>query len=366
MRPVGRAYPGDYIKYKRLDWNRSIPYLQLNSQLGLKYTFGNSMRTKAKDENSTSRDFVNMAMGMQFMAADGIGFGNTGDFQVGAGLGRWFNPAWGVRFSGEFASSSYDKVGDDTKLKAARLGARMDVLFNPFALKHGYEPTRWEVALLAGSESGIGLHRCAASNYYYFDKSTYNSLSAGFQIRRNTSENHVLYVEPRYSYHSSLENLVSVTAGMEFSMTENRFRSSKNQKGEFKPYCAVGLAYDFSYPFSFVVSNSQPSHGVGLSGEYHFTPYSGARLSFDTSKLALGADYMFDLSTLFAGYTADRRLEVAVAPGVVFGKTNKGLQLGVPVQFRVNNNWGISFEPRARVLNSGKSINLQLGAKYTF
>lgn len=369
--PVGRVYPGDYIKYKQLEWNRSIPYLQLNSQLGLKYTFGNSMRTKTKDENSASRDFVNLAMGVQ---AKGVDFGGTGDFQVGAGLGRWFNPAWGVRFSGEFASSCYD---NDNKLKAARLGARMDVLFNPFALKHGYEPTRWEVALLAGSESGIGLHRCCAgSGYYYFDKSTYNSLSAGFQIRRNTNENHVLYVEPRYSFHSTLENLVSVTAGLEFSMTENRFRSSKNQKGEFKPYCAVGLAYDFSHPFSFVVSNSQASHGVGLSGEYHFTPYSGARLSFDTSRLALGADYMFDLSTLFAGYTADRRLEVAVAAGPVFGNINKGLkksamggQFGIPVQFRINDNWGISFEPRARMFvknSSSKSINLQLGAKYTF
>ena len=119
------------------------------------------------------------------------------------------------------------------------------------------------------------------------------------------------------------------------------------------------------------------SLGLALSGEYHFTPYSGVRLSFDGSKLSnVGFDYMFDLSTLFAGYTADRRLDVALAAGPVFSKfaegfknTAKGMQLGIPVQFRLNENWGISLEPRACVFvqnSSSKSVDLQMGVKYTF
>ena len=85
---------------------------------------------------------------------------------------------------------------------------------------------------------------------------------------------------------------------------------------------------------------------------------------------------MFDLSTLFAGYTSDRRLDVSLAAGPVFSKlsenfknTAKGIQMAIPVQFRINENWGVSLEPQAQVFkwnSASKNVNLQLGAKYTF
>ena len=365
--PRGRVFVGDYLNLRRgvvdgLNWNGSVPYLQAGAQLGLKYTLGNKIRVRSQEEDKT-RDFVNFAMGMQLLRDAGIDFGQTGGLQVGAGIGRWVTPAWGVRLSGEFAASNknYDE-NDHSLQRTVRLGGRMDVMLNPFALNHGYKPTRWEVALLAGYECGLA----KAGDYR-----TYNSLSAGAQLRYNTNEKNVLYVEPRYALG---ENQFSVTAGLEFSMTEYRFRSSKKQVEEFKPYFSMGLAGGFRHnSFSGRVYNGgNPSFTWGLSGEYHFTPYSAARLTYNGDLSGVGVDYMFDLSTLFAGYTSDRRLDVALAAGPVVGKQVKGGQLGVPVQFHLNENWGISLEPRARVLLSNSlglprmDMNLQMGVKYTF
>ena len=95
---------------------------------------------------------------------------------------------------------------------------------------------------------------------------------------------------------------------------------------------------------------------------------------------------MFDLSTLFAGYTPDRRLNVTLAAGPLFSikaskvnhiaKMSVGTQVGIPVQYRLNENWGISLEPRAKAffnrdyaaLNGGRSaiMNLLVGATYSF
>ena len=103
-----------------------------------------------------------------------------------------------------------------------------------------------------------------------------------------------------------------------------------------------------------------------------------------------GLDYMFDLSTLFAGYTSDRRLDVSLAAGPVFSTRTSagneyvkqlvglavGAQVGFPVQYHVTENLGISLEPRAQAflngnyagINGGRSLiaNLQMGMKYTF
>ena len=363
--PRGRIFVKDYFgEESTIHWNGSISPLQAGAQLGVKYTLGNKIRIKSQEEDDT-RDFANFAMGMQFMPGKLDGY-STGGVQVGAGIGRWISPAWGVRLSGELAASNY-KEKAEALLKAIRLGGRMDVMLNPFALNRGYKPTRWETALLAGYECGVEV--------LVGDNRTYNSISAGAQLRRNTNEGHALYIEPRYSFG---ENQFSVTAGLEFSMTESRFRSSKKQEEEFKPYFSVALAGDLNHSFSRMVygKKERNSLGLALSGEYHFTPYSGVRLSFDGSKLSnVGFDYMFDLSTLLAGYNADRRLDIALAAGPVFNAAEKfksaamGAQLGVPVQFRLNENWGISFEPRACVFvknSRSKNVNLQLGMKYTF
>ena len=145
-----------------------------------------------------------------------------------------------------------------------------------------------------------------------------------------------------------------------------------------------------------------PQLGVsaGLSGEYHFTPYSGVRFTADYAEVTNGTesrvghintgfDYMFDLSTLFAGYTPDRRLDVSLAAGPVFSsrasgaadvkqlaKSSVGVQVGIPVQYRLTENLGISLEPRAQAfwnrdyaaLGGGRSaiMNILVGMKYTF
>ena len=234
--------------------------------------------------------------------------------------------------------------------------------------------------------------------YTHLDVHAYSSLSVGAQLRCHTSEKHALYIEPRYTID---DNLVSVTAGLEYAMTEQRFRSGRLAK--FEPYYNMGLAGGVTHRFQTTLVEGMPQLGatVGLSGEYHFNPYSGARLTLDyaeatngstmrASHINTGVDYMFDLSTLFAGYTPERRLDVSLAVGPVFGmkaafgneyvkhnvNSSMGMQAGIPVLFHLTEKFGLSLEPRAQAffnpsyagVNNGRSaiINLQMGMKYTF
>ena len=148
------------------------------------------------------------------------------------------------------------------------------------------------------------------------------------------------------------------------------FPNRKN-KG-FEPHFNVGIAGSLSGYSSYHYGEMErkSSFAWGLSGEYHFTSYSGARLTYSGDLSSVGIDYMFDVSTLFAGYTSDRRLDVALAYGPMIGKQMVGCQIGLPIQFHMNKNWGISFEPRATLTNYYSdfrgSTSILIGVKYNF
>ena len=370
----------------------------MNLQAGVKYTPGERFyqRMEMQDETyGTRRSFVNYSMGLQYAAGNGIAFGSTGGMQLGLGVGRWFNSLLGARVGAEIAASNLNSVnlqGGELLLKSARIGGRVDVMLNPLAFGSSYTPGRFGTALLLGWEAGGKIDAL----YYNVDRHFYSSMSVGAQLRLRTDEEHILYIEPRYALD---DHLVSVSAGMEFGMSEYRFRASRRQPGEFKPYYNVGVAAGLSHRFLTNMYAGLPQLGINtsLSGEYHFTPYSGARLSAGYAEVTngtksrvghvdMGVDYMFDLSTLFAGYTPDRRLNVTLAAGPLFSmkaskvnhiaKMSVGTQVGIPVQYRLNENWGISLEPRAKAffnrdyaaLNGGRSaiMNLLVGATYSF
>ena len=384
----------------------AYPFLQYDALLGMKYTPDEELYNRLEELNKTEgarRDFINYAMGLQYAAGTDMPFGSTGGVQFGLGYGRWMNPLLGVRAGGEIAASHLNSVslsGTDLYLKSARVGGRVDMMVNPLAFSRNYTSSRFSTALLLGWEVGAKVDAL----YSHLDIHAYNSFSLGAQLRMLTDENHALYIEPRYMVD---DRLVSVTAGLEYAITENRFRSSKNQPGVFKPYYNVGLAGGVSYRFLSSISEGLPQLGatVGLSGEYHFTPYSGVRITADYAEVTngmeyngkgmrvghanTGFDYMFDLSTLFAGYTPDRRLDVSLAAGPVFStrtsdgndhvkqlaESSVGAQVGFPVQYRITDNLGISLEPRAQAffngdyagINAGRNLitNVQAGVKYT-
>ena len=85
------------------------------------------------------------------------------------------------------------------------------------------------------------------------------------------------------SGHSATVTAMATTAGLEYGMTNYRFRSGRRQPGEFSPYYNIGLAGGVSHRFITMLSKGMPQLGVaaGLSGEYHFTPYSGVRFTAD-------------------------------------------------------------------------------------
>ena len=117
-------------------------------------------------------------------------------------------------------------------------------------------------------------------------------------------------------------------------------------------------------------------------------------MEYEFGYVNVSADYMFDLSTLLAGYTSSRRLDVALAMGPVFStrisdtntlmaaqlkKSALGAQVSIPVQMKLTENLGISLEPRARFFGKNyaaqgvviageltKMLDAQLGIKYTF
>ena len=409
--PRGRTY----LKHPFRKQTR-FPFTQYDALVGAKYTPGEDFYNRInryKQNKDYRHDFVNYAMGIQYAAASGLPFGSTGGVQLGLGVGRWMNSLWGMRFGAEIAGSHLSSVRpieeglmSERLLKSVRAGGRMDLMINPLAFSYGYEDGRWATALLLGWEMGGKID----AKYTHVESRFYNSLSLGAQLRYHTSEQHALYIEPRYMLS---DRLVSVVAGLEFAMTEHRFRSRKNQPEEFKPYYSVGFAGGVNHLFLPCVyaGSDQLDFDLGLSGEYRFTPYSGARLTFSYSHLVNGAllggqlvnygighlntgvDYMLDLSTLFAGYTPTRHWDVALAVGPLLGvrvaaneeyarrlnKVSVGAQLGVPVQYHFTKKFGISLEPCLRWFGpdyatprytiggeTSKIINIQVGMKYTF
>ena len=374
----------------------------VNLLMGVNYTPGEKLyehMEKLNLSHNSRYDFINYAVGLQYATGMGVDFGHTGGMQLGLGVGRWVNSLLGVRLGAELAASHLNSVnlnGGELLLKSARFGGRVEMMLNPLAFSRSYTPGRFGTALLLGWEAG---GKIDALYYTRPDKHFYNSLSVAAQLRLRTDENHTFYIEPRYALD---DHLVSMTAGLEYAMSEHRFRSSRRQPGEFKPYYNIGVAGGVSHRFLTNVYAGLPQLGVsaGVSGEYHFTPYSGARFAVEYAEVTNGTavrvghinngfDYMFDLSTLFAGYTPDRCLDVALAAGPVFStrtsegnvvvdhlaKSSIGMQVGIPVQYRFNENFGVSLEPRAQAffnrdyaaLNGGRSaiMNLQAGVKYT-
>ena len=406
---------GKVVLKHPFDVRTPYPFAQYEALLGMKYSPSARFYSRVYELNADHdyrHDFVNYALGVQYAAGNGIPFGATGGLQLGLGVGRWMNSLWGVRFGGEMAASHLSSIQVteqgltyDRLLKSGRIGARADMMVNPLTFAQNYTPAHWGTALLLGLDFGAKVDAL----YSHLRIRPYTSLSLGAQLRYHTDERHALYIEPRYMFN---DGLVSMTAGMEFATTEHRFRSRKNQPGEFKPYYNIGLAGGVNHLFLTSIPAGMPQLGVhaGLSGEYHFTPYSGARLTLDYAEVAngvpyagqameyrlghfnTGIDYMFDLSTLFAGYTPDRRWDVSLAAGAVFSskatadseyaeqfaESAIGAQVGVPVQFHLNKNWGISLEPRAQVFGENYAapqyiaggalteiVNVQLGMKYT-
>lgn len=418
--PRGKAY----LKHP-FNKRSPFPFVQYDALLGAKYTPSEEFHDRISELNADHEyrhDFVNFAVGTQYAAGTGLPFGSTGGLQLGLGYGRWMNALWGFRFGAEIAAShlysvplTENELSYDLLLKSARFDARADFMVNPAALSQRYTPKNWGTALLLGWELGGKID----AKYTHLEKRFYNSLSLGAQLRYHTGERHAFYIEPRYAFG---DRLVSFTAGMEYAITEYRFRSRKDQPGEFKPYWSIGLSGGINHMPLPSVHAGMPQLGgnVGVSGEYKFSPYSGVRLTADYAQMSngmqyegkamkysvthvnTGIDYMFDLSTLFAGYVPDRRVDVALAAGPVlstkmsttpeeinwcFDNTVMGLQVGIPVQYRVNNNWGISFEPRAQMFRGPLGLwkvleyykqpyssfedgmtsifNLQMGVKYT-
>lgn len=415
--PRARFFPKSYIDQIHSQGVTKI----INAQLGLRYALNNRYSTpgtsnrfeELKEDKSYRHGFMNLSVGTQYATGTEIPLGATGGMQLGFGAGRWVNSLWGARFGAEVGASHVlsveEPVGDfmhHRLLKSARIGARADLMTNPLAFSRRYTPKHWGTALLFGWELGAKINAMHTKSETKF----YNSLALGAQLRYHTDARHALYIEPRYTFNGYL---MSLTAGMEFAMTEQRFHSSKNQIGEFSPYYSVGLAGGVNHLFlpTIYAGTNEVALSAGVSGEYHFTPYSGARVVLDYSRTAIGVingenivdngvahlnmgfDYMFDLSTLFSGYTPSRRWDVALAAGPMFSarlttheehvkklkKVALGMQLGIPVQFHINSHWGISLEPRARFMgldyaapdhvtrgDMSKFFNLQIGVKYTF
>ena len=127
----------------------------------------------------------------------------------------------------------------------------------------------------------------------------------------------------------------------------------------------------------------------------------------------LSADYVFDLGQLLQGYNESSRWDAAFAVGLVYSRRVRvktvvskeemlwefrgdnpiatvpvidhsrvaehavGLQLGIPVSYRLDSHWNLLFEPRARFFprdyvarphyrGGTKILAAQLGVKYTF
>ena len=196
-----------------------------------------------------------------------------------------------------------------------------------------------------------------------------------------------LFVTKSHENYTSLDYTVALAAAMQLtSYTGIRLMGDYTRLSDNDIYSYTQRRYELE----------ESRHRKGLvSAKYDY--------------LNLSADYLFNIGTLLQGYDKERRWNLAFALGPVFsirvGESFKiadgesvldatqaeppiidnseslrvalGMQLGIPVGYRIGEHWEVLFEPRARFFDReyvngrlagglAKLLNAQIGIRYTF
>ena len=289
-----------------------------------------------------------------------------------AGLGKWFSPYSGARLTGKATVFKYPV----TKNKVKALGLQADYLLNLNNLFYGYDASRF-----------FNLTAVTGFNYDYLRNGKDQNLfgvGAGLKASFKLSDEFCFFLEPRVNYYPgqyyatglngeyhSRANFM-INAGFELNSNPQKFSSTKKkmENSSLADNTFIGIAYGFNSPMkqaAFYKNNVDPRAALYV-GKW-FTGISGLRLSADLGKLwksnkqpgakiaTIGADYLFNITSLMNGYDLDRKFDLigAVGANLAFRssslnhKTYLGGEVSLQGLWNVTPSFGLFLEPQLRL-----------------
>lgn len=330
---------------------------------------------------------------------------------AGFAVGKWVYPIGikGTFYGGFRYTPNAQKVANSEE---PYIGGRLEAMvnLNTFFLRDITDP-KVEINVLGGYQMGVLAHKGAG--VYRGKIQLYHGPTVGLQTLYFLRPDMGVFALARWSEEkytqdmvdNTLENRLIKNLGIEFGVQfRRRYETIEkiHRKYAFKPYNFVTAMVGTNFP----LHTSNLTKGVILNelGQVFSMSY-GRRYSrtaairagieagryrydngFSTFPISLSADIMIDAVSLVGGYNPERLIGVMPYAGVIYThnetceEDNFGVQGGVNMQFRINDEWSITGEGglrmyKGQITESSKVFtsrrfsfvpNFSMGAAYKF
>ncbi|MFA6871333.1 MAG: hypothetical protein WCQ82_03805 [Bacteroidaceae bacterium] len=289
--------------------------------------------------------------------------------KTGISVGKWINPTSGIRLSAE-AGFFRLKGLEEGHRKNASLS--IDYLLNLNSMLYGYNPTR-KFDLIASA--GLNMSYVSRKDNPYT-----TGFNLGLQGLWSISNRIGLFIEPQMKFYNNdflpgsigiakSDVIGSIIGGVQFTM--NGYESAPAykafKKNDKRTFVSIGAGIEGLVSRDYF-ERLGPSASVSI-GKW-MSPVAGWRIGADLSRLRIkkstyleygGAhmDYLVNLSTIFAGYDANRAFNVTGFAGVNLGVTYTqgdtriipGLNAGFQFRKDITPSVGLFIEPKMTLYN---------------
>lgn len=324
-----------------------------------------------------NRRYFTLSGGTNFLATHirrANAFGVSGQMA----MGNWINPVggWRIGVNGEYKQ--------EKGIKYLYAGAEADYMVSLSAMALGYDPDRRiDLNVFGGVNLGADYERKTLGFA--------PGVSAGGQLLFKASPAVDLFVEPKMTVRTTLRNnpdyaargVMNVHVGMNYKFSSEKIAHSKDFETDGHTEYFVSAnggvgGYGNSYSGGF--DSKYVSGTFGAAVGKRLTPVSYVRMGVNsksfanawngdkTSVVALNADYLFNISTLGAGYDKDRKLELLgvmgaslnFASGDMYGSsTPLGVKAGMQGKLNLTDRIDLTLEPALncynKAIDGGKS-----------
>lgn len=365
----GEGYNGAPDGYYYSNYNISY-----GARAAINYTFDNELSAPQYAENFiTPKNYLFITTGLQSLNAD-IEFINTLAPSVTIGYGRWLAKRFALQLSTGWSAGAWIMYKGKSDVynrysKSQYFYGRIEGVYNLFSTFNDISDSKnaFSINVLAGYEFGkswkyrTNLENQTTHNYYGF--------TGALRFRYHSSENKVLYFEPRVTFGTYdkdyghgyketkeyfLDSRYTLALGMEYGLGSDDNSGSTDfvlDEPQMSVFASLGPNYVFnrgSYGDSPLIRGS-----YGLGFEYQPFSVLGARFMFDYSVYAFNRklkynqifadrttsttgiwevnnrtynamlDLKLDVTSLLYGYNAERDWHVSMYAGPVLSRYNK-------------------------------------------
>lgn len=365
--------------------------------MGLVYTPGVAIFDRIHHDNFDRSSFLNhtfLMFGGGISAIKVPGIRNTMQMtgpQVTGGIGKWFSPYSALRAS---LTTGVTQLPGNTDLKFKHLDTHLDYLFNISSILWGYNEERFF------NLNGVVGPVFSVSKIATERKQTSWGAGVGIQGTFRLNKDADLFIEPRFNFFEDSyaggtgwresDQLFEINMGVIYKATDRARRAKAafmRNRWDDNLFFTTGIGAQMALKRSNIEDWSTVGPQFSATVGKWFSPSSGLRLVFnggyffnhnnETNKreenktshinLSGGIDYLWNITSTFAGYEPNRIYELIGSAGVDLAFVSRpvkrpqvGVGIGLQNLWHVTDRLGIYLEPKIR-LYSDKLIEGSFG-----